>query len=88
MRVSVNANQWLWDVFCGHTLLFLAGALFQLFLFSFLEKPEFFLCVLYGYAICGLAYLFLWEYRRHHLKHGNHWILRLQKPQGSKRMPG
>lgn len=76
MRVSVNANQWLWDVFCGHTLLFLAGTLFQLFLFSFLEKPEFFLCVLYGYAICGLAYLFLWEYRRHHLKHGNHWILR------------
>ena len=76
MRVSVNANQWLWDVFRGHTLLFLSGALFQLFLFSFLEKPEYFVCVLYGYIICGLAYLFFWEYRRHHLKYGHHWILR------------
>ncbi|GEM_PF-28551 len=72
----INNGEWLKDLFLGHSLIFLCGGLFQLFLFSFMSSWEHFICLLYGYAAAACAFLFLWEYRRHCLKHHDHWILR------------
>lgn len=74
MRITLNNKDWLKDVFMGHLMVFATGAIFQLFLFSFLPSFDYFVCILYSYAASLMGFLFLWEYRRHCLKHGHHRI--------------
>ncbi|MCQ2396344.1 MAG: hypothetical protein MJ106_01445 [Lentisphaeria bacterium] len=76
MRTALNNRDWLREVLLGHLMVFATGGLFQLFIFSFLPGFDYFASILYGYVACMMAFFFLWEYRRHCLKHGEHWILR------------